>query len=298
MKRIAAASLLMAALLAGCAARAAVSATPEAVPATPLVGVYEPSVPDTWATVTGFSDATGLSPKIVLYYSTWHEKFKLNFAKMAQAHGSEVFVKLQPDNVTLASIAQGGSDAYLNAYAHAVRNFGHSVLISFAHEMNGNWYSWGVGHESPAEYVAAWRHVVQVFRNAGATNVSWVWTVDSITEAAGNLVRWWPGATWVNLVGVDGYYPKRSDSFSSVFGTTIKQVRSFSRAPVLIAETAVGLTADRDQQIKSLFAGARADYVRGLIWFDVDQSHDPTHQDWRLEGDPGAIAAFRTAARG
>jgi mannan endo-1,4-beta-mannosidase len=170
------------------------------------------------------------------------------------------------------------------------------VLISFAHEMNGNWYPWGVGHASPAEFVAAWRHVVDVFRAAGATNVTWVWTVNSISYAAGDLVRWWPGANWVDLVGVDGYFSSNDDSYSSIFGSTIKQVRSFAKKPVVIAETAVGGIQDRERDIRQLFDGARSDGVISLLWFD--QRQYPQDRDWRLEGDPAAIAAFKAAVRG
>jgi mannan endo-1,4-beta-mannosidase len=49
-------------------------------------------------------------------------------------------------------------------------------IIGFAPEMNGNWYKWGDQNTSPATWVAAWRHVVDVFRANGADNVSWLWT--------------------------------------------------------------------------------------------------------------------------
>ena len=46
--------------------------------------------------------------------------------------------------------------------------------------MNGTWYSWGYRHTSPAVFVAAWRHIVTVFRAAGARNVTWLWTINII----------------------------------------------------------------------------------------------------------------------
>jgi hypothetical protein len=75
-----------------------------------------------------------------------------------------VLVQLQPNGVTLASIAAGHSDDYLRSYADAVIAFGHPVILSFGHEMNGSWYSWGYGRASPATFVAAWRHIVRLFR--------------------------------------------------------------------------------------------------------------------------------------
>jgi len=269
--------------------------TPVPTPASPLVGVYEPGVPGSWSQVAGFTSATGVQPRIVVYYSSWNDPFSTSFAQTAWDHDAYVLVQLEPTGVTLASIAAGRSDAYLRSYADAVIAFGHPVILSFAHEMNGTWYSWGDGHTSPATFVAAWRHVVQVFRAAGAANVTWLWTVNSINGASSALRQWWPGAAWVNWTGIDGYYFRPTDTFGSVFGTTIAAIRVISSAPLLIAETAVGTTTDRETQIGALFAGVRAERLAGVVWFDKAQHAGLYHQDWRLEDDADALAAFSAA---
>lgn len=269
---------------------------PVPAPASPLVGIYEPGSPGSWSQVTEFTSATGIEPGIVVYYSPWDDPFAASFAQTAWDHGAYVLVQLQPNGVTLASVAAGGSDAYLRAYAGAVVAFGHPVILSFGHEMNGTWYSWGEGHTSPATFVAAWRHVVQVFRAAGAANVTWLWTVNSVDGASSSLLQWWPGAAWVNWTGIDGYYFRTTDTFGSVFGTTIADIRAFSSAPLLIAETAVGTTTDRESQIDALFSGVRSERLAGLVWFDAAQHAGLYHQDWRLEDDPAALAAFTAAA--
>ncbi len=269
--------------------------TPVPVPASPLVGVYEPGVPGSWSQISEFTDATGVRPGIVVYYSPWNVPFSASFAEAAWDHDAYVLVQLQPGGVTLSSIAAGGSDGYLRSYAHDVVAFGHPVILSFGHEMNGTWYSWGEGHTSPATFVAAWRHVVRVFRASGAANVTWLWAVNSITGAAGSLSRWWPGAAWVDWTGIDGYYFRATDTFASVFGATIAAIRTISGAPLLIAETAVGTTPDRESQIDALFAGVRAGHLAGVVWFDEAQHAGLYHQDWRLEHDPSALAAFTAA---
>jgi len=269
--------------------------TPVPAPASPLVGVYEPGTPGSWSGIAEFTGATGVAPGIVVYYSPWNDPFAASFAQTAWGHDAYVLVQLQPDGVTLASVAAGGSDAYLRSYAVAVAAFGHPVILSFGHEMNGNWYSWGYGHTSPATFVAAWRHVVQVFRAAGAANVTWLWAVNSVNGASSALRRWWPGAAWVDWTGIDGYYFRPTDTFGSVFGATIADVRAISGAPLLIAETAVGTTADRESQIGALLAGARAQRLAGVVWFDAAQHAGIYHQDWRLEDDADACNAFSAA---
>jgi Glycosyl hydrolase family 26 len=269
--------------------------TPVPVPASPLVGVYEPGAPASWSEVTGFTSATSVKPRIVVYYSPWNDPFAASFAQTAWDHGAYVLVQLQPNGVTLASVAAGSSDAYLRSYADAVVAFGHPVILSFGHEMNGTWYSWGDGHASPATFVDAWRHIVRVFRAAGATNVTWLWTVNSVTGASSELSQWWPGSAWVDWTGIDGYYFRATDTFGSVFGSTIADIRAFSSKPLLIAETAVGTTSDRESQIDALFAGVTEDDLAGVVWFDAAQHAGVYHQDWRLEDDPSALAAFTTA---
>ena len=269
---------------------------PVPVPAHPLVGVAEKGAPGNWSGISKFTRASGIKPKIVVYYSQWNEPFSTSFAQTAWGNDAYVLVQLEPKDVPLASIAAGGSDAYLRSYAHAVVAFRHPVILSFGHEMNGTWYSWGDGHTSPATFVAAWRHIVRVFRAAGAANVTWLWTVNSIQGAHSPLSQWWPGAKWVDWVGISGYYFQATDTFGSVFGTTIADIRTFSGAPLLIAETAVGTTADRESQIDALFAGVRAERLAGVVWFDYAQHAGLYHQDWRLADDPAALAAFTAAA--
>jgi glycosyl hydrolase family 26 len=270
--------------------------TPVPAPASPLIGVYEPGAPGSWSQVTEFTNATGVKPRIVVYYSSWQEPFSTSFAQAAWDHHAYVLDQIQPNRVRLASIAAGGSDAYLRSYADAIVAFGHPVILSFGHEMNGTWYSWGYGRTSPATFVAAWRHIVRVFRAAGAANVTWLWTVNSIRGAASSLSRWWPGAAWVDWTGIDGYYFRATDTFGSVFGSTIAAIRTISSAPLLIAETAVGTTPNRESQIDALFAGVRAERLAGVVWFDKAQHAGVYHQNWRLEDDPSALAAFTAAA--
>lgn len=300
MRRVTVAAAAAAVLLAvtGCLTplRSPQPLTPVPVPTSPLVGVYEPGVPGSWSPITEFTNATGIKPRIVVYYSAWNNPFSTSFAQAAWDRGAYVLVQLEPKRVSLASIAAGGSDPYLRSYADAVVAFGHPVILSFGHEMNGTWYSWGDGHTSPATFVAAWRHVVRVFRAAGAANVTWLWAVNSIVGAASSLSRWWPGAAWVDWTGIDGYYFRSTDTFGSVFGSTIAVIRTFSSAPLLIAETAVGTTPNRASQIDALFAGVRAERLAGVVWFDKEQHAGLYHQDWRLENDPAALAAFAAAA--
>ena len=262
----------------------------------PKVGVFEPSATASYRLVEEFMTATGTRPGFVLYYSGWNDPFQIRFAGWAHAAGAVPFAQMEPNGVALASIASGHSDGYLRSFANAVRGYAHQVVLGFAPEMNGNWYTWSAGHTTPAVWVAAWRHVVEVFRQAQARNVTWLWTVSSINAAGAPLRQWWPGASYVTWVGIDGYYYTPTATFASVFGTTISEIRTFTNVPILISETAAGPSPKQAAQINGLFEGVRTHHLRGAVWFDMSQHAGPYHQDWRLEDNPAALAAFSKAA--
>lgn len=257
------------------------------------LGVFEPGEGYSYRPVERFAAAVGCRPDIVLAYSAWLEPFETGFARALQAHGAEALIQIEPGDADLTAITSGRYDAYLRSYAAQIRQFGHPVILSFAPEANGNWYPWGWTRSSPAAWVAAWRHVVTVFRQRQASNVTWLWTVNEGYAGSGPLRDYWPGAGYVSWAGIDGYYLHRSDTFARVFGATITSIRKLTRKPVLIAETAAGPAAGQARIIPGLFAGIRRRHLLGLVWFDQAQHAGIHHQDWRLEGHPAAIAAFR-----
>jgi mannan endo-1,4-beta-mannosidase len=258
------------------------------------LGVFEPGEGSSYRPVERFAAAVGRQPDIVLTYSAWLEPFETEFARTLHDHGAEPLIQIEPGGASLTAITGGRFDAYLRSYATEVREFGHPVILSFAPEPNGSWYPWGWTRSSPAAWVAAWRHVVTVFRQQEARNVTWLWTVNIGYQGSAPLRDYWPGAAYVSWAGVDGYYIHRTDTFARVFGPTITSIRRLTRKPVLIAETAAGQVAGQARIIPGLFAGIRRHHLLGLVWFDQAQHHGTYHQDWRLEGHRAAIAAFRS----
>jgi mannan endo-1,4-beta-mannosidase len=267
--------------------------SPAATRPIPYLGVYERNAPDSYAGVAAFTSATGVQPDLLMYYSAWMEPFNTQFALTAAAHGAAPLVQINPTGVSLAEIAAGKYDTYLTSYADTVRSYVHPVILSFGHEMNGHWYSWGYRGTTPAVFVAAWRHIVTLFRQQGASNVIWLWTVNIVAPSGGIPYPrpWWPGNEYVNWVGIDGYYYNSSLTFVPLFGPTIAAVRELTSDPILIAETAAP-PAIQPEKIQDLFAGIHLYGLLGFVWFNaVDK------QDWRLRS-PAAIHALRSGATG
>ena len=260
------------------------------------LGVYAKGVPDSYAGISTFATDTKSTPDIVMYYSGWFVPFPKRFAAMAASKGSVPLVQMDPDDISIAGIASGRYDGYLSSYAEAVRSYHHPVILSFGHEMNGSWYSWGYHKTSPATFVAAWRHIVKLFRALGTDNVTWLWTVNIINDTQrGKIPRpnpWWPGDSYVTWVGIDGYYLKPTWKFAPLFGPTIAAVRALTGDPILIAETGAVPAAGQPAKIADLFTGIRQYGLLGFVWFNSTNS---SHQDFSISG-PAAIAAFRKGA--
>lgn len=264
------------------------------LPTTPAsyIGLYRPGVPASYTPVAEFTAITGVKPRVVTYYSGWNESFQSRFAMTVAREGAVPLVQIDPEDISLAAIAAGQYDGYLSTFAEAVRAYRNPVIIGFGHEMNGFWYSWGHTHTSPKTFVAAWRHIVTVFRKKKARNVTWLWTINIIhtNRNIPSPAPWWPGNKYVTWVGIDGYYYSPSWKFVPLFGPTIAVVRRLTHAPILITETSVAPAAGQAAKIADLFAGVRLYGLLGFVWFDSDH-----HLDWRLRGS-AAIAAFRRGA--
>jgi mannan endo-1,4-beta-mannosidase len=254
------------------------------------LGVYAAGAPPGYKPIAEFAKAAGRQPNLVGYFSSWAQPFNTTFATTVHDHDAVTLVQIDPTNASIVAITAGDYDDYLRGYADAVRSFGHPVVIGFGHEMNARWYSWGYGHVSPAVFVAAWRHLVNLFRQEGADNVTWLWTIQAQGPGTGPAAPWWPGSAYVTWVGIDGFYSRPSDTFPTLFGPTITTVRSLTTKPILLSEAAVSPQAGLAAKIRNLFGGVAAYGLLGLVWFSETPGNQP---DWGIQDNRAAKAAFR-----
>jgi glycosyl hydrolase family 26 len=231
-----------------------------------------------------FSTAVGRQPDIVEYYLPFGKvPFPASVAyELGQQHQLSL-LQIDPRKLSLHAIATGKFDPWLHSFAKQVHTFGAQVAISFGHEMNGWWYSWcvPVNHTEaqvinmPKNFVAAWRHIHDVFQDEKATNVTWVWTITRNIQRLGwpTLSAWWPGNKYVDWVGMDGYFRVTGETFTDLFSEQLTFVRQLTSKPVLITETAVdGRDTDYASQVQQIFQGVTdpANGMIGFIWFDVN----------------------------
>ena len=206
----------------------------------------------------------------------------------------------------LANIINGSLDPYIRSFAEGARRWAHPFFIRFDWEMNGFWFPWseGVNGNQPGEFVAAWRHVQDVFRSVGATNVSWVWCPNvDFTRKLLTLKSQYPGDEYVDWTCLDGFnWGKRHDSagwqsFNQVFSETYRRVVKLApRKPMVIGEVASNeVGGSKPRWIRNMLHLVPSRYrkVRGLIWFDVLDRN--TH--WPVDSSRASLAAFSKGIR-
>jgi hypothetical protein len=262
-----------------------------------FLGVEADGAPDSLGPVSSFAAAAGRKPDLLGQYVSWGNAFDAHAASASWSYGAIYYVVWEPYNTSVADIAAGQSNAYITAFATAIRTLNVPVAISFGHEMNGDWYPWGTTGATPAQFVAAWRLIYGLFAGVGASNVIWVWNPNDIVAAPQvQLQSYWPGDAYVDWVGITGYFATTGpDTFASLYESTMAEIRRFTSKPFIIAETSVQSGPDEVAEVNALvLAVTSRPAVLGLIWFDYDKAG----VDWGIESRPAVRAAFAAGLAG
>ncbi|SDQ32812.1 glycoside hydrolase family 26 protein [Thermostaphylospora chromogena] len=105
------------------------------------------------------------------------------------------------DNIPWATIASGRLDKeIIDPQAKRIKKYGKPVLIGFDGEMELREDS-----GTPADYVAAYRHIVDRFRKLGVDNVAWVWAVTGYLDYSKRWKAFYPGDDYVDWISYDPY---------------------------------------------------------------------------------------------
>jgi mannan endo-1,4-beta-mannosidase len=251
-------------------------------------GVALPAARD----LKSWEKATGERPAVVAMYGQFGAPFPLPAVKRALRARAVPLLQLDPSDISLAAIARGNYDHQLRTYDATIRSLNDPVLLSFGHEMNGVWYSWGCGNATPRLFRAAWRHIHAL---VSAPQVIWVWTINDIWNGDPCPLRpWYPGAAYVDWIGIDGYLRPSVDTFRSAFGRTLAILRRLAPSkPELLAETGVAWGPGWARRLDSLYSGAHHAGLRGIVYFDAMTANG----DYRPQDHPAALAAFRRTLR-
>lgn len=294
-----------------------------------LLGAYDDGLPTTLEGVLAVERALGSPLPLIQVYTAWgdrHEqRFPMRLLRAISELGSIPVVTWEPwlvdfenrlhphlplrdqrDRGGLAHIAAGTYDFYIDAWAAEAARFGKPLLLRFGHEMNDPYrYPWGPQNNAPHDFIAAWHHVVERFRAAGAHNVVWVWAPHLAYDGweayyPGDDVVDWVGTGVLNY-GTVAYWSKWW-SFEEIFGQRYDRFAAFGK-PIMIAEFgSLAVGGSRPDWLRAALDDLPRKYpaVRALLLFDVESDRTVTYQalDWSVLQDSASLGAIRGALRG
>jgi len=220
------------------------------------------------------------------------------------ATGRTPMVSWTGRGTTAAAIASGSENANIARVADAVKALGGRVLVRFAYEMDqprsGPRY---LG--SPAQFIAAWRHVYAVFQARGVSNARFVWAPIAANYATGVAQSFYPGNRYVDWIGADGYnwYPGRPGSKWTTFGDIFAAFYAWAAPrgkPLIVAETGVQEDPAAPGRKAAWFADAAAwirshSAIRAVSYFD---GISPKGYDFRLDTSSTSFDAWQTMSLG
>jgi hypothetical protein len=205
----------------------------------------------------------------------------------------------EPD-FQLTDVAAGRYDEYIRQWATAAARWGHPFFLRFNWEMNGDWFPWaeGVNGNPAGSYVAAWRHVHDIFSSVGARNATWVWCPEVDPAATYTpLSRLYPGDQFVDWTCLDGYAYDSSPSqgFERLFRSAYDEIttRIAPSKPMAVGETGMRHDPQKGAWMKNTFSAlSRFPKLGAFLYFE---NTDPKRNlDYSIETSPASLASFRT----
>jgi beta-mannanase len=276
-------------------------------------GVSAVNLPWSATAMRALAAKTGTAPDMVEYYVNWTQRFDQSAVFDAYAENALPVITWEPfagltgsqsgnvsqSSYSLSTIIDGSHDAYITAYAAAVKAVKAPVVIRFAHEMDGSWYPWSEGYNgnTTGQYAQAWRHVWTLFEQAGATNVIWDWAPNILRGASNtDLQELYPGDQYVDWAGVTGYDDTESTA-ATLFDTTVNQIRAFTAKPLLISETGSQPGGQKAAFTADLLSWLpRHSDIIGFIWNETTKAQG-SGADWGFDADSATLASFQSGIK-
>ena len=301
--------------------------------------MFTEQAPFSFSSFDATAKKIGSQPNAVGYFGGWDQTFRADVVSASWKRNTLPILtwESRPINAANDTVVEsdyslpkiignpaaevpGNFDTYLHQYAKDIVASGLPLGIRLDHEMNSNWYAWSeddgrggaINGNRPGDYVKMWRHVHDIFQEEGANSlVAWIWAPNIINnlpashKAPGYLDSLYPGASYVDVVGLSGYLrppykPGNNFSFDYTFTPSLKELRRITDKPILLAEIGASETdGHKVAWINSLFqALARPENqdIIGFSWFNLAVTSyiegERATNDWRIDSRPDSTAAF------
>jgi endoglucanase len=245
---------------------------------------------------------------IVHTFINWSTNFSgiKDTVDAAYANGSILMVTWEPWDYDTVKIKNGQADSYIKKMADDIKAFGKEIWLRPMHEGNGNWYPWGIGDSkvnTNETYIAAYRHIVDIFRAEGASNVKWVFNINCSNVGQGaSFTNHYPGDAYVDYNSLDGYnwgttqsWGSKWQTFDEIFSASYNALKQYNK-PIMLTEWAsTEIGGNKAQWITDSFNTIKNKYdkISAVIWFNENKE-----TNWLINSSPEALSAYIKAIGG
>jgi hypothetical protein len=262
--------------------------------------------PGTQCALDRFTRDAGKRPSIEHWGqpAPWDAPFDPSTMSLVTNRGDIPALDMSTGSTSLAAIGNGTYDDSIRAWAEAAKEWGHPFFLVLDEEMNGTWMPYSAGHNgnTVADFVAAWRHMHDVFDAVGATNVTWVWCPN--VDVFGNLPidQLYPGDAYVDWTGLIGFnWGTQGDvwmSFSTLYSRSYADlIRLAPSKPIFIAEIASaeegGSKAHWIKDTLTVQLPQNFPQIKAFVWFNWRVDEKNAYWPWEIESSPSAQHAFK-----
>jgi hypothetical protein len=236
-----------------------------------------------------------------------------------------------PDaNFSMDSLVDGEWDPQLRRWctdaAAAIADLDTPLLAEFGTEVNGDWFPWNgrwngggatAGYGDPGEpdgperFRDAYRHLVELCRDEGATSITWFFHIDvgSSPSAAWNsdYANYYPGDDYVDWIGISDYgklKPREpSHSFAARLDRRYEDITALSSSkPIAVLEYGHAEARRPARKAKWIrraihaVAAGRWPRIAALsYWHEAWHNGDGSLSDLHIDSSKRSLRAYRHA---
>ena len=295
----------------------------------PETGVYTGAFPDmgstedsvTFARLKAYENLTGHKPQWVYFSNNWFGgiKFPGNEVRIIKDFGSVPFIRMMPRSdfsdtksdpvYSIQKISSGKFDKELTVWARDAIKYDEPLMVEFGTEVNGNWFPWsGFNNgKDPEKFKKAYIHIIELFRNEGVKNITWVFHVNyesTPDEKWNSMKAYYPGDDYIDWIGMSIYgVQKPGDDWiniSEIFDGAYKRLSEISdNKPLGVFEFGVIEHERKYDWIKTFFdllKSGKYNRIKGIsYWHSRWDNEDGTVSNMRLDSSPDALKTYKEA---
>jgi len=228
---------------------------------------------------------------------------------------------------TLQHIIDGMFDDELRQWAKDAKADNIPLLIDFAVEANGDWFSWsgvfngrdnkaGYGDsnyfDGPERYRDAYRHIIDIFRDEDVRHVTWFFHADIYSNPQGEWNKakyYYPGDDYIDWIGVSLYGPQHPkedywETMSEILAEQYKGIAEISTSkPIALLE--FGVTDDHplgnksewlEDAFETILNGTYLNFKAISYWHETWEEDD-VFASIRVDSSEASLETFKEYAK-